>query len=188
MMRKLPGLALAFALAASGAAHATTTWRVLPGSSLAFTASYQGEDFEGRFARFTPSIAFDPKDLAGSRFDVIVQLASASTRNDERDEMLRGEGFFNSAKSPTARYHAARFRALGGDRFVAEGELSLNGITKPVSLAFTWSGGARPVLVGTATLRRLQFAVGTGEWTDTELLPDPVRVKTRLLLAAPAAK
>ena len=182
-MNALVLLALAFA----GHAQATTTWRVLPGSSLGFTASYQGEEFEGRFARFTPTIAFDPKDLAHARFDVLVQLASADTRNDERDEMLRGEGFFNSRKSPTARYVASRFRALGGDRYVAEGQLSLNGITKPVSLAFTWSGGAKPVLVGTASLQRLAFAVGTGEWTDTGLLPDAVRVKTRLLLAAPAA-
>lgn len=181
-------LLLGLGLAIAEPACATTTWRVLPSSSLGFTATYQGEEFEGRFARFTPSIAFDPKQLATSHFDVVVQLASADTRNDERDEMLRGDGFFNSAKAPTARYRAARFRALGGDRFVAEGQLSLNGITKPVSLAFTWSGGARPVLVGSASLKRLEFGVGTGDWTDTALLPDAVRVKTRLLLAAPAAK
>lgn len=179
-------LAALLALSLATDARAATAWRVLPGSTLGFTASYQGEDFEGRFSRFTPSIAFDPKDLAGSRFDVLVQLASTDTRNDERDEMLRGEGFFNARRSPTARYLASRFRALGGDRYVAEGTLSLNGISKPVSLAFTWSGGARPVLAGTATLRRLDFGVGTGEWSDTELLPDAVRVKTRLLLAAPA--
>ena len=102
--------------------------------------------------------------------------------------MLRGDGFFNSGKAPTARYRASRFRALGGDRFVAEGQLSLNGITRPVALAFSWSGGPRPVLLGSANLRRLEFAVGTGEWADTALLPDAVRVRTRLLLAAPAGK
>jgi polyisoprenoid-binding protein YceI len=174
--------------AAKTAAPAATSWRVLPGSTLGFTASYEGSDFEGRFARFTPRIAFDPQRLASSRFDVAIELASADTRNEERDEALRGEGFFNSARSPTARYQASRFRALGGDRYVADGQLTLNGITRPVALAFSWSGGARPALVGSATVRRLQFAVGTGEWSDTELLPDTVRVKTRLLLAAPAAK
>jgi polyisoprenoid-binding protein YceI len=184
MMRMF--LAALFAFAVATDASATATWRVLPGSSLAFTASYQGEVFEGRFARFTPTIAFDPKQLAGSRFDVLVQLASASTRNDERDEMLRGDGFFNAGKAPTARYQASRFRALGGDRFVADGTLSLNGVSRPVALSFTWSGGPQPVLVGNATLKRLDFKVGTGEWADTELLPDAVRVKTRLLLAAPA--
>jgi polyisoprenoid-binding protein YceI len=173
---------------AAPAVAAATAWRVLPGSTLGFTATYQGEDFEGRFARFTPSIVFDPAHPESGRFDVAIQLASADTRNEERDEMLRGEGFFNSGKTPAARYRASRFRALGGGRFVAEGQLSLNGITRPVALAFSWSGGPRPVLAGTATLKRLEFGVGTGEWTDTELLPDTVRVKTRLLLAAPPAK
>ena len=164
------------------------SWRVLPGSTLGFTATYQGEAFDGRFARFTPRIDFDPAHLASARFDVAIVLASADTRNSERDDMLHGDGFFNSGKAPTARYVATKFRALGGNRFIADGRLSLNGISRPVALSFTWSGGAKPVLVGTASLNRLDFQVGTGDWTDTGLLPNAVQVKTRLLLAAPAAK
>lgn len=183
-----PGLVLVLALATTAPAGASTQWRVLPGSSLGFSATYDGDAFEGRFARFTPTIVFDPAQLAASRFDVAIELASADTRNLERDEMLRGDGFFNSGKSPTARYRASRFRALGGNRYVADGQLTLNGITRPVALAFSWSGGSKPVLVGSATLKRLEFAVGTGDWTDTGLLPDAVRVKTRLLLSGPAAK
>jgi len=187
MSRRWAVAALVVAMAASAGARAATRWNVLPGSSLGFSATYEEEAFEGRFARFTPVIVFDPKRLSESRFDVAIELASADTRNLERDEMLHGEGFFNSGRTPTARYRASRFRALGGDRFVAEGQLSLNGITRPVALAFSWSGGQRPVLLGSANLRRLEFAVGTGEWADTALLPDTVRVRTRLLLAAPAA-
>jgi polyisoprenoid-binding protein YceI len=187
------GCWLLVATANAGAPVATkagspTAWRVLPGSTLGFTASYEGADFEGRFARFTPTIVFDPHRLSASRFDVAIELASADTRNEERDEALRGEGFFNSGRTPTARYRASRFRSLGGDRYVADGQLSLNGITRPVALAFSWSGGDKPVLLGNASVRRLAFAVGTGDWSDTKLIPDAVRVKTRLLLAAPAAK
>ena len=93
-----------------------------------------------------------------------------------------------SRKTPQARYLATRFRALGGNRYVAEGTLSLNGASKPVALEFTWTPGAHTVLAGSTTLMRLDFGVGTGEWADTGLLPNEVRVKTRLLLAAPAAK
>jgi polyisoprenoid-binding protein YceI len=181
----------ATALAAAGAAQAAP-YRVLPGSTLGFSASFEGEAFEGRFAKFTPRIEFDPKQLAAARFDVSIELASADTKNDERDEALRGTGFFNSKATPQARYLATRFRALGGNRYVADGTLTLNGISKPVPLEFTWTPGAQTVLAGSASLKRLDFKVGTGEWSDVAELPNEVRVRTRLLLAAapgkPAAK
>ena len=178
-------IAASLLLSASSLAN-DAPWTVQPGSSLGFSASFQGEAFEGKFSRFTPRISFDPAKATGS-FDVGIDLLSADTRNSERDDLLMGADFFNARKRPQARYVATRFRALGGGKFVADGVLTLNGSSKPVALAFTWSAGARPVLAGEATLKRLDFSVGTGEWTDTALLPDDVRVKTRLLLA-PAAR
>ena len=173
--------ATVFLAATAGAAP----YRVLPGSTLGFSTSFEGEAFEGSFAKFTPRIEFDPKQLAGARFDVAIDLASAGTKNDERDEALRGEDFFNTRKSSQARYLATKFRALGGNRYVAEGTLTLNGISKPVALEFTWTPGAQTVLAGSATVQRLDFKVGTGDWTDTSDLPNAVKVRTRLLLAAP---
>ena len=187
MKSVLTGIVAIMAIAAAGLA-AAAPYRVLPGSTLGFTASAQGDEFQGRFSRFTPIIQFDPKQLAKARFDVRIDLASADTRNTERDEALHGDGFFNVRKQAQARYVASRFRALGGNRFVADGVLTLNGISKAVPLTFTWSGGAKPVLVGSAAMKRLDFGVGTGEWADTEELPNEVRVSTRLLLAAPAGK
>lgn len=166
---------------------AAADWTMQPGSTLGFAASYQGEAFEGQFGRFTPQIRFDPAKLAESRFDVRIALASAGTRNSERDEMLQSAEFFDSGKQPEARYVASRFRALGGNRYAADGVLSLHGASKPVTLTFTWTPGARPVLAGEATLKRLDFGVGSGDWTDTELIPNEVKVRTRLLLAPVAA-
>ena len=181
---RLPIFLLALLTSSSALA---ADWRSLPGSTLGFTASAQGEAFDGRFARFTPQIRFDPAKLADSRFDVAIDVASADTRNQERDELLRGVEFFGVKKTPQARFLASRFRALGGNRYAADGVLSLHGYSKPVSLVFTWVGGGKPVLTGEASLKRLDFGVGTGDWTDTEDLPNEVKVKTRLLLA-PAAK
>ena len=181
---KIRILFAALALLASGSA-AAAPWRVLPGSTLGFSASYQGEAFDGNFARFTPVIEFDPKQLANARFDVAIDLASAGTKNDERDEALRGEDFFNTRKAPQARYLATKFRALGGNRYAADGTLTLNGISKPVVLEFTFSPGAQAVLAGSATVLRLDFKVGTGDWSDTGDLPNAVKVRTRLLLAPP---
>lgn len=178
-MRLLSTLLL---LAAASLAHAAD-YTAQAGSTLGFTATYQGEAFEGRFARFTPAIRFDPAKLDDSRFDVRIELASASTDNEERDGMLVGEEFFDSGNVPEARYVASSFRALGGDRYVAEGTLTLRGVSQAVPLEFTWTAGAQPQLVGRAKLSRLAFKVGTGDWSDTGLLPDEVAVTTRLLLA-----
>jgi len=160
----------------------------LPGSSLGFTATYQGEAFNGSFGRFVPQIRFDPARLPDSRFDVRIMLASANTRNDERDETLKGSDFFDAAAQPEARYVATKFRALGGNRYAADGVLTLRGVSKPVSLSFTWTAGVKPVLDGSALLKRLDFKVGTGDWTDLDLIPNDVKVSTHLLLAPVAAK
>lgn len=185
-MRALLLTALTTALLTAAAAAPAADYVAQPESKLGFTATYQDEAFQGTFARFTPVIRFDPADLASSRFDVRIALASAGTANAERDEMLLGSEFFDAAGAPEARYVATRFRALGGNRFVAEGTLSMRGVNKPVPLTFTWTPGARPVLAGEASVSRLAFNVGTGDWTDTELLPDGVKVTTRLVLAAKA--
>lgn len=172
----------------AGNVAAAADYTTLPGSTLGFIGSFQGEAFEGRFGKFSPQIRFDPAHLEQSRFDVRIDLSTANTSNDERDDMLRTAEFFDSRKQPEARYVATRFRALGGNRFVADGVLTLHAISKPVPLSFTWTAGAKPVLDGQASLKRLDFAVGSGDWTDTELLPNDVKVKTRLLLAPVAAK
>lgn len=178
---------LLFLLAATSTA-AATDYASLPGSTLSFTASYQGEAFTGNFARFVPQIRFDPGKLDGSRFDVRITLASASTRNDERDETLRGSEFFDAAKQPEARYIATRFRALGGNRYVADGVLTLHGVSKPAPLTFTWTPGAKTVMDGSALLKRLDFNVGSGDWTDLDLIPNDVKVSTHLLLTPSAVK
>jgi polyisoprenoid-binding protein YceI len=178
MMRRF---ALPLLLLASLSVHAAD-YVALPGSTLGFSGIYQGEGFDGRFARFTPQIRFDPAKLATSRFDVRIDLASANTNNEERDDVLLGSEFFDTPKHPQARFVATRFRALGGNRYAADGTLSLHGTSKPVTLSFTWTPGAKPLLVGETRLKRLDFGVGTGDWEDTELIPNEVRVRTRLLL------
>jgi polyisoprenoid-binding protein YceI len=171
----------------SSAAYANN-YTALPTSTLGFQASYQGEKFDGSFSKFTPSIRFNPAQLAQSSFDVSINLASANTKNEERDTELQGSAFFNSAKFPNSRYQAAKFRSLGQNRFVAEGFLTLRGVRKPVNLTFTWKNAAgKTELIGSAVVKRLDFAVGAGDWADLELLPNEVSVKTHLFLKPAAA-
>ena len=85
------------------------------------------------------------------------------------------------AKFAQARYTATKFRSLGGNQYAADGNLSLRGVSKPVTLTFTWTPGAQPVLSGKATVKRLDFGVGTGDWADTRTIPNEVAVSTKVV-------
>jgi polyisoprenoid-binding protein YceI len=152
-----------------------------PGSALTFAGKYQGEVFTGRFPGFATTFSFDPAQLATAKLDVAIPLATATTGNDDYDGELRGGDFLASAKFAQARYTATKFRALGGNRYAADGMLSLRGTSKPVTLEFTWTPGAKPVLSGKATVSRLAFGVGGGDWADTSLIPDAIAIATRVV-------
>lgn len=152
-----------------------------PGSSLVFASKYDGDVFTGKFASFTTTLSFDPAKLAGSKLDVVIPLAGTKTGNDDRDSTLSSSDFFNVAKFAQARYTASKFRALGGNQYAADGNLTLRGISKPVTLTFTWMPGAQPVLAGKATVKRLDFGVGTGDWADTSSIPNEVAVSTKVV-------
>lgn len=159
-------------------------------SSLRFIGEAQGESFEGRFEAFTAEVTFDPASLDTSRIDVVIALKSADSQNEERDELLHSEEFFDSRAQNDATYRAGRFEHLEGDRYRALGELTLKGKTEPVVLEFTWTrSGPEARLDGTATVSRLAHGVGTGDWTDTEMIGDTVKVLTTVSLRAmsPAA-
>jgi polyisoprenoid-binding protein YceI len=150
------------------------------GSTLAFGGMYQGEPFAGRFPGFETRMSFDPADLAAARLDVTIPLATATTGNPDYDGEMRGKAFLDAGAFPQARYTATRFRHLGGDRYAADGTLSLHGVEKPVTLTFSWTPGAQPLLAGKATVRRLDFGVGAGDWADTGLIPDEIAISTRV--------
>ena len=170
---------LAIALALFAAPAFAADYVQAPGSTLVFAGKYQGEVFTGAFPGFATRLSFDPKQLATARLEVAIPLASATTSNADYDGELRGNAFFNSTKLPQATYSASKFRALGGNRYAADGTLSLRGVDKPVTLEFTWTPGAKPVLAGKASVKRLDLGVGGRDWADTTLIPDATAISTR---------
>lgn len=72
-----------------------------------------------------------------SKFDVNVNLASAKTGDKDRDTALPGTDFFNVAKFPQAHFVTTSFHQAGA-QVVAEGNLTLHGVTKPVALNVTF--------------------------------------------------
>ncbi|MFI8719203.1 YceI family protein [Stenotrophomonas sp. NPDC077464] len=153
------------------------------GSTLAFATKYDGEVFTGSFPGFSTRISFDPANPAAGTLDVTIPLAGAKTGNGDRDSTLQTADFFDVARFATARYTAKGF-TRSGDKYVANGTLELRGVSKPVTFTFDWTPGANPVLTGKATVKRLDFGVGQGDWKDTRNIPDDTAISTRVKLQA----
>lgn len=165
-------------------AFAATQWSMQPKESkLTFVGEQAGAQFEGAFDKFSADIRFDPKDLAGSRFDVKIDTASVNTKDSERDETLRGADLFDVKRFAGAHYVADKFTDKGGNKYSATGKLTLRDVTKDVPIEFTFQskeGGAW--LKGTAKIKRLDFGVGQGEWKDTATVGNDVQVRFALRL------
>jgi len=172
------GLALAVPFAANAADYKLGT-----GSTLGFSGKFQGERFDGAFGKFDAAISYDPANLAGSKFDVTVDVASAKTGNGDRDNALPTADFFDAGKFPKAHYVTTGFSKDAKGGVVANGNLTLHGVTKPVALNVTFNpqaGGARLSVAGTVS--RLAFGVGSGEYKDTSTIPDAIEVNATLNL------
>ena len=144
----------------------------------ALAADYAQAPGAGSILVFATKLSFDPANPAVGSLDVVIPLAGAKSGNSDRDSTLQGADFFNVGKFATARYTAKGFRAVGNDQFVADGTLELRGVSKPVTLTFTWKPGTQPVLTGKATVKRLDFGVGGGDWADTKTIPDDTAIST----------
>jgi len=175
---------LILVLVCGSVALAATQWTVQPKESkLTFVGSQQGAEFTGVFDRFTADIKFDPQDLAGSRFDVKIDMASVNSRDSERDDTIKSDDLFAVKQYPSAHYIADKFTAKGGGKYAATGKLTLRNVTRDVPLEFTFEKQASGAwLKGGTNLKRLDFGVGQGEWKDTETVGNEVKVRFALLL------
>lgn len=156
-------------------------WTVQKGSSLAFTASWAGSAIDGQFKTWTADILFSPEALDRSKLTVNVDMGSAATGDDQRDQSLPSGDFFDTAEHPKATFTATKFRQTGEGKFVADGTLDLRGVKKPLSLPFTLKiDGDTATARGVTTLDRTTFGVGQGEWASTDQIAASVKVSFSL--------
>lgn len=154
------------------------------GSTLGFSSNFQGTGFDGHFDKWTAAISYDQAKLTASKFDVTVDLTSAKTGDNDRDSALPGPDFFNAAKYPQAHFVTTGFRQQGS-QVIADGNLTLRGVTKPVSLNVTFKPqGAGATLDVSGTVKRLDFGVGGGQYADTSVIGADVKVTAHLVLGA----
>ena len=179
-------LVLATSLALTGVAFAQA--KVVPAQSqITFAIKEMGVPVEGRFAKWTADIAFDPKKPETGKVAFTIATASASFGVAETDAEVPKPEWFNVAKFPNATFASTAIKANGGGKFDVAGKLTVKGITKdvvvPIALA---QAGPTTTATGAFTIKRNDFHVGEGEWSDTSQLANDVAVKFKIALTGVA--
>ncbi|WP_086110264.1 YceI family protein [Xenorhabdus vietnamensis] len=87
----------------------------------------------GGFKKFDGNFTFDAQNPAIDKVSVIIKTNSVDTNHAERDKHLRGTDFLNTTKYPEAKFSSTKIKKTGGN-YTIIGDLTLNGVTNPVTL------------------------------------------------------
>ncbi len=111
---------------------------------LGFTARHaMVTKVRGSFEEFEATVHLDFTDPTKSTADVTFQIASIATGQKQRDEHLRTNDFFDAPSFPTGRFVSTGVTKTGEGEYEMVGDLTLKGITKPVTLTWEFTGGAK---------------------------------------------
>ena len=88
----------------------------------------------GRFNTFTGSFEYDEKDPSKASVQVEIDTASVDSNHAERDKHLRGDDFLDVEKYPKAKFVSTAFSENDDGTAVLKGDLTLHGVTKPVTI------------------------------------------------------
>lgn len=120
---------------------AAGTWGVdHPHSGVHFKVRHIGlSNVRGRFNRYDASISVG-ETLDDVRVEATVELSSVDTNQPDRDAHLLGTDFFSADQHPTMTFRSTGIRPTGADEYALDGELTLNGVTRPVTLDVEFLG------------------------------------------------
>ena len=120
----------------------------------------------GSFNEFEGSGYFDAEDPASSRLALTIQAASIDTRNPDRDGHLKSNDFFDMEKYPAITFTSTAVDQVDSENYRVTGDLTIKGVTKPVTVDFEYTGTAvdpygntRIGLEGKTTVNRKDWGV-----------------------------
>lgn len=156
-------------------------WQLVPDSStVRFIGIQEGSAFRGRFQNFTAMIDFDPENPGDGKIIGVVQTESVESGDAERDATLMEEDWFDPENYPESRFESERIEQLDDGTYAAHGQMTLVGISQPVTMAFEFDiDGSSASFSGTFDVKRLDFGVG---WEATNWIDDDVAVQVELEL------
>ncbi len=163
-------------------------WDIDPAhSSVGFAVKHMMvSTVRGRFGAVRGTIDLDPAEPRKARADVAIDVSSIDTGMEKRDRHLRSADFFDAEQHPEISFRATGAHPLGGDRYRVSGDLTVRGVTRPLSLDAELVGiyesgrmGTRLGISATGALDRREFglnwnqALEAGGW----LVGDDVKLE-----------
>jgi polyisoprenoid-binding protein YceI len=121
----------------------------------------------GEFQNVTGTVDIDDKDITKSRVDVTIDAASINTRVQKRDDHLRSPDLFDVQNHPKLTFKSTKVEKAKDGKLLVTGDLSIRGVTKPVTLTVTslsqpaknpWGGVVRGV-TATGRINRKDFGL-----------------------------
>lgn len=147
------------------------TYAVDPGhTQVGWRVSHMGfSNYSGGFSDVSGSLTLDPVSPGQSKLSIKVPVSSVATTSDKLTSELKGDQWLDAGKFPDMTFVSTKVTPEGKDKAKVAGNLTLHGVTKPVTLDVTLVGaGANPLnkkyTVGfeaTGTLKRTEFGVKT---------------------------
>ena len=152
-------------------ATGVTEWKIDAGhSTCEFTLRHiLVTTLKGVFAKVSGQIHFEPNAIANSWVRAEIDVASVDTHSPGRDDMLRGPNQFDVASFPTATFASTSVEMIDDHHFLANGELTFRGVSRPVVFDTTFDGTAeqsngivRAAFTGRTTIKRTDFGLPLG--------------------------
>ena len=148
-------------------------WTIDKGhSKFTFIAVHHGiSELDGYFKKFDGKITATKDDLSDAVFEITIESASLNTDLEMRDNHLKSEDMFDVQKFPSLSFVSTSFTKISGNKYTMVGNLTIKGVTKPVTFDVTMNGPAAhpdpknkiPQLgvKALATIKRTDFGIGT---------------------------
>ena len=173
-----------FCALAIAASSALAQQKIIPAKSqIRFVTKQMNVPVEGQFKKFDGSVTFDPAKPEATKAEFEVDLGSIDLGNAEGETEAKRKVWLNVEGFPKAKFVASSVKSLGGGKFEARGPLTIKGVSQEIVAPFNMTDAAGLRIVeGQFALKRLQFRIGEGPWSDTETVADEVLVRFRFSL------
>ena len=176
-------LAILSLLASSFAYGAELSAVQLDKSSIAFVSRQMNVPVEGAFKKFTAQINIEPARPENGRARIEIDLASIDAGSTEANDEVKSKSWFNTREFPKASFVSSAVKALGDGRYEAIGKMTVKGKTLESRAPFTLKQEKGVLILdGAFPLKRLDYGIGSGVWSDTSVVADEVLVKFHFVL------
>ena len=128
----------------SAGTSATTVWAIDPShSGASFTVRHMFTKVRGRFTDLSGTIETRGDSLTDGQVTVEIKADSIDTNDAQRDGHLRTNDFFGTGDNPLITFRSTSVTPRGGDEFLLHGDLTIRGVTRPVTLEAEYEGGGK---------------------------------------------